>query len=392
MSASTMKQNPVDRRSVLKIGATALAAGVAGCSQESSQNTEASGGDSTDSSDGSSSGDGSSGQSTNYPEFDPANPEFPQLMQTLIEAGFETGSLQDLKNMKEREKPRYGNPVQSTPDNQDDLIDPDRIAFAMTPTEDPAVYRDTMQPLMDNIAEETGKSVKYFPLNSYASQIEAMRSERLHVAGFSTGPTPFAVNLAGAVPFSLQISKEGDFGYRLWLATQADNDDISSLEDLKGKRVAHAEPSSNSGNLAPRALFSNQGVTPGEDYEVSYSGGHEQSILGVANDDYDAAPVCSTCVTRVAEADNIDPTNLKVVWASNPFPTTSFCYRYNLKPEIQEGIRAAFLDYDYSDTKIAEVFGGRGKWTEIDYATVYDIILQIQENNEIKYNTDNIEG
>ena len=375
-----MKPDATNRRSILKVSGVALATGLAGCTRQE---------DDADSS--SNEEEGSAGSSTDS-DFDPANPEFPQSMDTLIQAGFESGSTEDLENMEERDEPRYGDPVQTTPDSSSEQLDPDRLAFAMTPTEDPAVYRDTMKPLMDNIAAETGKSIEYFPLNSYASQIEAMRSERLHVAGFSTGPTPFAVNLAGAVPFSLQVSSGGDFGYRLWLATQADNDEINALEDLAGKRVAHAEPSSNSGNLAPRALFSNQGVTPGEDYEVTYSGGHEQSIIGVANDDYDAAPVCSTCVVRVAEADNIDPSQLKVVWASNPFPTTSFCYRYNLTPEIQDGIRNAFIEYDYGDTKIAEVFNGRGSFTEIDYATAYDIILQIQENNDINYNKGNVEA
>ena len=376
-----MKPDITDRRSMLKVSGAALVTGLAGCTRQESD-ADSSGAEETEE---------STETSTNA-DFDPANPEFPQSMATLIQAGFESGSVADLESMEERDEPRYGDPVQTTPSSTSEQIDPDRLAFAMTPTEDPAVYRDTMKPLMDNIATETGKSVEYFPLNSYASQVEAMRSERLHIAGFSTGPTPFAVNLAGAVPFSLQVSDSGDFGYRLWLATQADNEEINALEDLAGKRIAHAEPSSNSGNLAPRALFSNQGVTPGEDYEVTYSGGHEQSILGVANDDYDAAPVCSTCVVRVAEAGNIDPSQLKVVWASNPFPTTSFCYRYNLTPEIQDGIRSAFIEYDYGDTEIAEVFNGRGSFTEIDYATAYDIILQIQENNDINYEIGNIEG
>ena len=37
-----------------------------------------------------------------------------------------------------------------------------------------------------------------------AAEIEAMRSGRLHVGGFSTGPTAFAVNIAGAVPFAIK--------------------------------------------------------------------------------------------------------------------------------------------------------------------------------------------
>ncbi|MDX1746633.1 MAG: phosphate/phosphite/phosphonate ABC transporter substrate-binding protein, partial [Halobacteriales archaeon] len=233
-------------------------------------------------------------------------------------------------------------------------------------------------------------------LDSYAAQVESMRSERLHLAGFSTGAVPYAVNIANAVPFSVQIDgsgENGSFGYRLFLITQVDNPDIGSLEDLAGdpmENVAHADPSSNSGNLAPRALFANEGVVPGEDYEVSYSGGHQQSSLGVANGDYEAAPVCSTCFARVARDDQLDPSKIKCVYASEPFPTTAFSYVNTLHPDIQEGVRAAFLDYDYQDTSIAEEFEGRGTWVEIDYATVWDIILQIQESLEVEYETGNL--
>ncbi|PSQ49168.1 phosphate/phosphite/phosphonate ABC transporter substrate-binding protein [Halobacteriales archaeon SW_6_65_15] len=319
--------------------------------------------------------------------------DFPVTTDVLLDAGFETGNIEDLEQMEEREEPRYGNPVQETPSDEGELIDPDPITFSLAPTEDPAVYRDTMQPLLDNIAEETGKEVEFFPLNSYAAQVEAMRSERLHIGGFSTGTVPFAVNLAGAVPFSIQVSQEGDFGYRLWAITQADNDEINSVEDFAGKTVAHTEPTSNSGNLAPRAIFKDRfGITPDEDYEVEFSGGHQQSALGVANRDYEAAPVCSTCFARVADAGQLDPAAIKCVFASRPFPTTGFCYRYNLTPELQEGIRAGFLDYDYSDTPIAEQFEGRGVWTEIDYATVWDVILTIQEENGVEYEEGEIGG
>ena len=333
-----------------------------------------------------------------YPDFDPANPEFPQLTSTLLDAGFETGSLNDLERLQEnpRDEPRYGQPVAETPEDESEWLDPDTLEFSLTPTEDPTVYEDTLSPLLDNIAEETGKEVNYASLDSYAAQVEAMRSERLHLAGFSTGAVPYAVNIANAVPFAVQIDgsgENGSFGYRLFLITQVDNPDIGSLDDLAGdpmENVAHADPSSNSGNLAPRALFANQGVVPGEDYEVSYSGGHQQSSLGVANGDYEAAPVCSTCFARVARDGQLDPEQIKAVYASEPFPTTAFSHVNTLHPDIQEGVRAAFLDYDYQDTSIAEEFEGRGTWIDIDYATVWDIILQIQQSLEVEYQTGNL--
>jgi phosphonate transport system substrate-binding protein len=378
----------VDRREFVSGLSAATLASIAGCSGGSDDGDD-SGGDS---------GDDMPAHTdpSTYPEFDPADPEFPQLTSTLLEAGFETGTVADLERLQEnqRDEPRYGQPVAETPDDESEWLDPDTLEFSLTPTEDPTVYEDTLQPLLDNIAEETGKEVNYASLNSYAAQVEAMRSERLHLAGFSTGAVPYAVNIANAVPFSIQIDGEGgSFGYRLWLVTQVDNPDIGSLDDLAGdpmQNVAHADPSSNSGNLAPRALFANQGVVPEEDYEVSYSGGHQQGSLGVANGDYEAAPLCSTCFARVARDGQLDPTQLKTVYASEPFPTTSFSYVNTLHPDIQEGVRKAFLDFDYQDTSIAEEFEGRGTWVEIDYATVYDIILQIQESLEVEYETGNL--
>jgi phosphonate transport system substrate-binding protein len=405
----------IDRRKFVSGVSAVTLASIAGCSggggggggDGGSGDGDGGGGGSGDGDGGGGSGDGDGGNGSDmpahtdpstYPEFDPANPEFPQLTSTLLEAGFETGSLNDLERLQEdpREEPRYGQPVAETPEAESELLDPDTLEFSLTPTEDPTVYEETLRPLLDNIAEETGKEVNYASLDSYAAQVEAMRSERLHLAGFSTGAVPYAVNIANAVPFSVQIDgsgENGSFGYRLFLITQVDNPDIGSLQDLAGdpkQNVAHADPSSNSGNLAPRALFANEGVVPGEDYEVSYSGGHQQSSLGVANGDYEAAPVCSTCFARVARDDQLDPSRIKCVYASEPFPTTAFSYVNTLHPDIQEGVRAAFLDYDYQDTSIAEEFEGRGTWIEIDYATVWDIILQIQESLEVEYETGNL--
>lgn len=377
------KEGTTSRRDVLSGGAGVLTASLAGCMGDGGGPV---GGD----------GGGTGTDPSEFPEFDPAEPQFPQLTSTLLEAGFETGTMADLERMRAnpRDEPRYGDPVAETPSDESQLLDPDTLQFSLVPTEDPTVYEDTLAPLLDNIRAETGKDIEYIPLDSYAAQVEAMRSERLHVAGFSTGTVPFAVNIANAVPFSIQIEGGegggGSFGYRLWLITQLDNGEINELEDLAGKSIAHADPSSNSGNLAPRALFANEGVVPGEDYEVSYSGGHQQSALGVANRDYDAAPVCSTCFARVARDEQLDPAQIKCIWASDPFPTTAFSYVNTLHPDIQDGVKAAFLDYDYSDTAIAEEFEGRGTWVEIDYATVWDIILQIQESLEVEYETGNI--
>lgn len=277
-----------------------------------------------------------------------------------------------------------GDLVADPPSNPDDLVNPDTLVFAYTPVEDPAIYEDIWQPFIDHLEEETGKDVQFFAVQSNSAEVEAMRSGRLHIAGFSTGPTPFAVNLAGAVPFALMGGDDGRFGYTLQVYTRNDSG-IDSMEDLKGKRIAHTSPTSNSGNQAPRALFPDLGVVPDEDYEVTYSGSHDQSMLGVVAGDYDAAPVASEVVDRMAERGLYDPEEVKIVWESPAFPTTSYTHAHNLDPELVEKIKEAFFSFEFEGTALGEEFSGVSKFIPISYEDDWAVIRQIQAANGVSY-------
>ncbi|MFC0327577.1 phosphate/phosphite/phosphonate ABC transporter substrate-binding protein [Halomonas organivorans] len=284
-----------------------------------------------------------------------------------------------------------GDMVADAPSDPGEYLDPDTLIFAYTPVEDPAIYADIWEPFIEHMREVTGKDVRFYAVQSNAAEIEAMRSNRIHVAGFSTGPTPFAVNLAGAVPFAIMGSEDGEFGYTLQLYTRKDSG-IDSMEDLAGKRVAHTSPTSNSGNLAPRALFPKMGIVPDEDYEVVYSGSHDQSMLGVVAGDYDAAPVASEVVDRMAERGLYDPEEVKIVYESKPFPTTSYTYAHNLKPELIDKIKEAFFTFDMQGTELGDEFEGVTKFVPVTYKNDWEVIRDIQEANGVTYTTDNLEG
>lgn len=277
-----------------------------------------------------------------------------------------------------------GDLVADTPTDPAELNDPNTLVFAFTPVEDPAVYADIWEPFIEHLEETIGKDVQFFAVQSNSAEVEAMRSGRLHIAGFSTGPTPFAVNLAGAVPFAIMGAEDGAFGYRLQVFTQVDSD-IKTVADLAGKRVAHTSPTSNSGNQAPRALFPALGVTPDEDYEVTYSGSHDQSMLGVVAGDYDAAPVASEVVNRMAERGLYDPAEVRKIWESDPFPTTSFAVAHDLEPELVAKIHEAFFSFDFAGTTLGDEFAGVSKFIPITYQDQWAVIRQIQESNGVQY-------
>jgi len=284
-----------------------------------------------------------------------------------------------------------GDLLADTPTDKTQLLDPKTLIFSYTAVEDPSVYENVFVELMDHIAKKTGKRVRWYGPESYAAQVEAMRSGRLHVSGFSAGATVYGVNLGGFHPVAMMGYKDGTFsGYQLWLITHKDSD-IKTIQDLKGKKVAHVTPSSNSGNQAPRALFKDMGVVPGVDYEVVYSGKHDNSIMGVVNRDYDAAPVASTVMQRMIDRKIFDPAQVRVIWESDQFPPTSYGYIYNLKPELQEKIRDAFLTFDWKGSGLEKDFGKRADaFIPVDYKKQWEVIRTIQKENGVVYSQESL--
>jgi len=287
---------------------------------------------------------------------------------------------------------RDGDLVADTPTDPGKLLDPDTLVFSYTPVEDPSVYENVFVEFMDYLSKKTGKKVKWFGADSYAAQVEAMRSGRLHVAGISTGPTVYGVNLAGYVPVAIMGKDDGRFGYKLQLITHKTSD-IKEVKDMKGRKIAHVTPSSNSGNQAPRALFKSMGVTPDKDYEVIYSGKHDNSIMGVANKDYDAAPIASSVLDRMHDKGVVNKDDLRIIWESKNFPTTSYGYAHNLKPELQKQIREAFLTFDWKGTALQKEFGKKSdKFIPITFKEHWVDIRTIQETNGVQYTDEALAG
>jgi phosphonate transport system substrate-binding protein len=260
---------------------------------------------------------------------------------------------------------------------------PSTLVFAYTPIEDPALYERTFGDFTAHLARVTGKRVVYHQVQSNAAQIEAMRSGRLHVAGFATGPTGFAVNLAGAVPFAINGSERGLMGYHLILVVRADSP-FQAPADLKGRKVAHTSPSSNSGNLAPRVLFPAAGLTPDVDYKVLYSGKHDQSILGVLSGDYDGAAVGNTVLERMARRGQLKAEAFRTLYKSPLFPTSSYAHAHDLDPALAAKIRQAFLEYRFSP-ELSKAFEGADRFLPIDYRTHWAAVRQIAEAAEGGY-------
>jgi len=194
---------------------------------------------------------------------------------------------------------RDGDLVADAPTDPKQLVNPSVLVFAYTPVEDPAVYGKVWDGFIKHMEKTTGKKVVFFSVQSNAAEIEAMRSGRLHVAGFNTGSNPIAVNCAGFVPFAIMGGKDGQFGYEMEIIVPADSP-IKTPADLKNKKVAFTEPTSNSGFKAPSAILkADFNLEKDRDFTAVFSGKHDNSVIGVANKDYDAAAIANEVMYRM---------------------------------------------------------------------------------------------
>jgi phosphonate transport system substrate-binding protein len=290
--------------------------------------------------------------------------------------------------LDDRYQDKDGDLIADIPADASQQVDPSTLIFAYTPVEDPAVYREVWSEFLDHLAETTGKKVQFFPVQSNAAQIEAMRAGRLHIAGFNTGSNPLAVACAGFRPFTMMAAEDGSFGYEMEIITYPDSG-IEEVEDIRGKEMAFTSQTSNSGFKAPSAILkADYNMVAGEDFEPVFSGKHDNSILGVANQDYPAAAIANSVLNRMLSRDVVSDDQIVSLYKSQTFPTTGYGIAHNLKPELQDAIQQAFFSFEWEGTALEEEFSksGEAQFVPITFQEHWEVIRKIDAANGVAYN------
>ncbi len=208
------------------------------------------------------------------------------------------------------------------------------------------------------IEAELGVPVKLFTPADYDGVIQGLLGGSLDYAWL--GASAYAkIYLTDPEAVEVKLTKQnvdGSTGY-FSIGFARKDTGITDMDSAKGKIFAFADPNSTSGFLVPGAeLTAKYGKL--EDYfaEVKMSGGHEQTIVGVANGDFDAGVSWadglgnwedgynSGAFRRAADAGLVDMSNIVEIWRSAMIPEGPMVVRKALPQDVKDKVTQLTAD------------------------------------------------
>lgn len=233
------------------------------------------------------------------------------------------------------------------------------INFGIISTEATQNLKADWQPLIDDMAKQTGLKVTAFFAPDYAGIIEGMRFNKVQVAWLGNKSAMEAVDRANGEVFAQMVNADGSQGYYSHLIVHKDSP-IKSLDDVlkNGKSLAfgNGDPNSTSGFLVPGFyVFAKNKIDAKTHFKVVRSANHETNALAVANKQVDVATNNSENLDKIKERQPEKFKEIRVVWTSPLIPLDPLVMHKELPAATKEKLKTFFYNYAKTDTREKEI-------------------------------------
>src|SRR5438067_8968080 len=250
------------------------------------------------------------------------------------------------------------------------------LRVSMIPTTDPSKATREMQPLVDYLGKRTGANVEITIPTNYAAVVEALVNDQVDVAHLGGFTYVQASRRAGVKPL---VQRDRDREFHSKFVTQPGSS-IQSPADLKGRSFAFGDVNSTSGHLMPEYFMRQGGVDPQVIAKAIYTGGHDATLLAVANGKVDAGALDEAVFQRLTTNGKVDPAKVRVFWTTPPFLDYVWVARKGLDTKLSAAVSNAFLalsDADPRQKQILDALSAK-KYLQADDAS-YDKLRQAAE-------------
>lgn len=233
------------------------------------------------------------------------------------------------------------------------------IHFGIISTESSQNLKSDWQPLLDDMAKQTGLTVKAFFAPDYAGVIEGMRFNKVHVAWFGNKSAMEAVDRANGEVFAQMVNADGTEGYTSHLIVHRESP-IRTLDDVlkNGKSLSfgNGDPNSTSGFLVPGYyVFAQNKIDPKAHFKVVRNANHEANALAVANRQVDVATNNSENLDKIKERQPEKFKDIRIIWTSPLIPLDPLVMHKQLPEATKAKIRNFFYNYAKTDAREKEI-------------------------------------
>ena len=269
------------------------------------------------------------------------------------------------------------------------------FTIAYAPNESTTESADARKGLADDLSAYLGCEVEEIQASDYNAIIEALRTGKADMAYMGSQALALGVERTDLEPIVMK-AEDGDPEkaiYHSVLITRSDNDEINSIEDIKGKTMAFVDPDSTSGNLVPTAeiikacpddeLNSDILHTNGDFFEaVSFSGSHQAGLQAVIKRDVDVVPISDQILASEIANGNANEEDVKIIHESGAIPAEAVVVAEHIDDATKEKLTEFLTSYD-NEEYFADVIKLPGaRFVECDMSDYEDIIELNQIINE----------
>ncbi len=218
------------------------------------------------------------------------------------------------------------------------------------------------KPFADYLEKKFGVKVEVFTASDYAGIVQALSAGQIQLARL--GGASYAagyIDSEGEIePLVMNVEPNGGKGYHSVLIVRSDSP-YKSIADLKGKSLAWADPNSTSGYLVPNASLRDAGIDPQKHFSRTvFSGGHEQSVLGVLKGNFDSAftwtsPGHQAGQFRIMmDRGMLKLEDVRIVWESPLIANPPWAVSKKIPADMRKDLLDMFVNLAKDDMAMAE--------------------------------------
>jgi phosphonate transport system substrate-binding protein len=272
------------------------------------------------------------------------------------------------------------------------------LRVGLTGGENAADQLQRYTPFKAYMEKKLGIPVKIYQSSDYAGIMQAFSAKQLEISP-NTGAAIYAATWldtkGGVEPIVVPRQTDGSTGYYSVLYVKSESP-YKSVDDLKGKSVAYADPNSTSGFLVPASEFRQMGKDPKTFFgKTSFGGGHEQAVVAVLKGQYDAGFTWISGVGKMEDGytqgnlrSMIDKkmltmSQIRILWQSRLIPNGPVTVRKDLPEDLKTKLADIFMHLQDEEPKIyVDINQGDGKGYELVKHEFYQSVVDMKKAEE----------